>query len=57
MLTIEQVLKRLKKEPNLMAVSKATGISYASVWTYANGKIRKPGARHIDALRRRYQKA
>lgn len=48
------VIQKLQKAPNLMAVSKATGIPYTSLWRVARGQEAKASV--VDKLREHFQR-
>jgi hypothetical protein len=51
MLSVHEVIERLKTAPNRQAVADATGLKYMYLSRLAWGEIKEPGATKLDKLR------
>lgn len=55
MLSADEVIQRIKDAPNLLDVSKGSGISYGAVWSIATGQTTDPRKTTIDAAREYFE--
>ena len=54
-MTNEEILAKLKAEPNLKRVSDEALIPYATIYRWYSGETQNPGSRGIDKLRSYYE--